>query len=778
MDKKIVKKREEKSKSEIFEFDKPNHIIEHKSVFKSVEHVSKNAPQPQKRIKNVVNCNEIYDHAYISNEYILKKNSSFVKITNKTLEAHRQWLSVLTLQQEKNNSDNEKKNNKNIKKRKLYTETEEYFSVPRFYGLERWGMPNPNNEAFITEQPKMTDGSVTNVKFEGVLFNSLPNQKEIVKEILKHWQCEDKVPGGIISIPCGYGKTIISLAAWSWAKIPYDTIPPPIDYYETYKALFVVHTEALLEQTIKSIKNFLPTVRVGRIQGKIRDSIENNDIIVGMIQTLSIQYFEYDYLKHFGIVIYDETHRVPAIFFSKTVKKVFAKRSLGLSATPRRNDGLSYVLHWLIGPIIIEVKREIQQHYTKMIIYNLGEQQVVINKFLNMTNKHVQLEQLVTDQVRNTLIVHLLMDALFCTLEEFKFYKLKHKNYLNLIKHSNLKDALNNNNNTKEEERANKPSNYQTTNNTIVNQKLLVLKKTNNVKHEKKNNQLFFQTPQIIYNSLHLETIHDLKKNKRVPMIFSESVQHCIELMFLTSQEIIDIYEQFNFNTLRLSPHHIAIVDLQHFDEQYLQYIVPCNNNHLNKIVTNNNFFVQWFENNPYMLKNSQNKSSYEEKIDNATNIIFQASQDWTDYELNFIKNRHDKKLQFGDLIKKFNNNMKGVVTTLGLFVAKRSSKKYGNTKIQDVENALNCDYVFASYGLAKDAIDRKEICTIVDASVIKDCEQSDGRGQRFALNKQVPLKIEIVEPWSYYKNIAINHDKFYKQEKRIVDYYSCNKNN
>lgn len=762
-------------------------MIEHKSVFKHVEHVSKKAPFPQKRLKKNDNISsEIYDHAYISNEYILKKDPNFLNITDKTLEAHRQWLSVLTLQQEKNTKNTK---NKNVKKRKLYSETQEYFSVPRFYGLERWGLPNPNNEAFVEEQPKMNDGSITKVKFEGVLFNSQPsNQIEIVKEILKQWQCEDKVPGGIISIPCGYGKTIISLAAWSWAKIPYDHIPPTnMDYYETYKALFVVHTEALLEQTIKSIKTFLPTVRVGRIQGKIRNSIEDNDIIVGMIQTLSIQTFEYDYLKHFGIVIYDETHRVPAEFFAKTVKKIFAKRSLGLSATPRRNDGLSYVLHWLIGPIIKEIKREKQLHYTAMIVYNLGKQEIVVNKYLNMTNKHEQLKQLVVDQVRNKLIIHLLMDAILCTTDEFKLYKLKYndingddnkeqekKHYLNLEKYNSLKNALDAANNNNE-----KKTNYYNKNES--KQKLLLVVKNdnnnNNNRAAEQQNQMFFQTCKNTLHSLHLERIHDSKKNKRIPMIFSESVQHCIELMFLTTQEIINIYcfkKTVELKTLRLGPHHIAIIDLQKFDEEYLQYIVSCC---CSKLTTNTQFFTQWFENNPYMIKNSQKNENVEETIDSATNIMFQASQDWTDYELNFIKNRYDKKLQkqYEELTEKIINS-KGIINTLGLFVAKRNSKKYSNTKIKDVQNALNCDYVFASYGLAKDAIDRKEICTIVDASIIKDCEQSDGRGLRFAPNKQIPLKIEIVEPWSYYKSIAINHNKFYIQEERVINYYTCNK--
>ena len=31
---------------------------------------------------------------------------------------------------------------------------------------------------------------------------------------------------------------------------------------------------------------------------------------------------------------------------------------LGLSATPKRKDGLSKVFHWYLGPMIYEVKKE------------------------------------------------------------------------------------------------------------------------------------------------------------------------------------------------------------------------------------------------------------------------------------------------------------------------------------------------------------------------------------------------------------------------------------
>jgi superfamily II DNA or RNA helicase len=54
--------------------------------------------------------------------------------------------------------------------------------------------------------------------------------------------------------------------------------------------------------------------------------------------------------EHFGLAIYDEVHHLSAALFSMTAPLFLGKR-LGLSATPRRSDGLETIYMAHLGPI-------------------------------------------------------------------------------------------------------------------------------------------------------------------------------------------------------------------------------------------------------------------------------------------------------------------------------------------------------------------------------------------------------------------------------------------
>jgi hypothetical protein len=65
------------------------------------------------------------------------------------------------------------------------------------------------------------------------------------------------------------------------------------------KTLVIVHKEFLLNQWVERIQQFLPTARVGRIQGQIID-IENKDIVIGMLQSLSMKEYPASVFESFG----------------------------------------------------------------------------------------------------------------------------------------------------------------------------------------------------------------------------------------------------------------------------------------------------------------------------------------------------------------------------------------------------------------------------------------------------------------------------------------------
>jgi superfamily II DNA or RNA helicase len=140
----------------------------------------------------------------------------------------------------------------------------------------------------------------------------------------------------LISLKCGGGKTVLALHILSKLKV---------------KSLVVVHKDFLMTQWLDRIREFLPGARIGKIQQDTVD-IENKDIVLAMVQSLSMKEYPPDTFASFGFAIYDECHHLGAEVFHKSMVKVASKYSLGLSATPNRKDGLRKVFEWYIGPMV------------------------------------------------------------------------------------------------------------------------------------------------------------------------------------------------------------------------------------------------------------------------------------------------------------------------------------------------------------------------------------------------------------------------------------------
>jgi|SaaInlStandDraft_1057018.scaffolds.fasta_scaffold09376_4 superfamily II DNA or RNA helicase len=120
------------------------------------------------------------------------------------------------------------------------------------------------------------------------------------------------------------------------------------------KTLVVVNKEFLMDQWKERIKQFLPTARIGLLRQKKID-IDDKDIVIGMLQSISMCDYDRSIYKSFGFSIYDEVHCVPSRIFSKSLRKVNTKYHLGLSATPNRADGMTKVIKLYLGPIIYKV---------------------------------------------------------------------------------------------------------------------------------------------------------------------------------------------------------------------------------------------------------------------------------------------------------------------------------------------------------------------------------------------------------------------------------------
>ena len=210
-----------------------------------------------------------------------------------------------------------------------YRESGNKFYVPHYYGVENYGAP---------KQYKISEGNDIDLEFAGILRDY---QEPVVNKYIDY--CNDvKYGGGLLELPCAWGKTSASLYILSKLH---------------KKTLVIVHKEFLMNQWIERIQQFLPKARVGKIQGPIID-IDDKDIVIGMLQSLSMKEYPASTFESFGLTIIDEVHHISSEVFSNSLFKLVTKYMLGLSATMNRKDGTTKVFKMFLGEVIFKGKRD------------------------------------------------------------------------------------------------------------------------------------------------------------------------------------------------------------------------------------------------------------------------------------------------------------------------------------------------------------------------------------------------------------------------------------
>ena len=211
----------------------------------------------------------------------------------------------------------------------VYRESNNKIYIPRYFGINTYGEP---------DEIRTSSGDDIDLSFAGDLRDY---QHKIVDTFL-----ENTNPlsggGGLLEIPCGRGKTVIALNIVARLK---------------KKTLVIVHKSFLLNQWIERIEQFLPGARVGKIQGQIID-MENKDIVIGMLQSLSMKEYPSNMFDSFGLTIVDECHHISSEVFCRSLQKIVTKYAMGLSATMQRKDGLTKVFKMFLGEVVYKEKRD------------------------------------------------------------------------------------------------------------------------------------------------------------------------------------------------------------------------------------------------------------------------------------------------------------------------------------------------------------------------------------------------------------------------------------
>jgi superfamily II DNA or RNA helicase len=80
--------------------------------------------------------------------------------------------------------------------------------------------------------------------------------------------------------------------------------------------------------------------------------VADRDVVIVMLQTLSMKELNANLFKPIGLVIVDECHHIASEVFVQALPKITSRYMLGLSATPDRKDKLMYVINWFLGPML------------------------------------------------------------------------------------------------------------------------------------------------------------------------------------------------------------------------------------------------------------------------------------------------------------------------------------------------------------------------------------------------------------------------------------------
>ena len=158
---------------------------------------------------------------------------------------------------------------------------------------------------------------------------------------------------GVVVMPCGAGKTQTALEAVS--RIGGRT-------------LWLTHTQDLMNQSLNRAKSCL------EIDSKTFGTITGGKVNIGTsltfatVQTMSkLDLREYE--NAFDAIIVDECHHAigsptRVMQFYKVLSSLSARYKIGLTATPKRADGLERSMFALLGGIICEISKDEVKHTT------------------------------------------------------------------------------------------------------------------------------------------------------------------------------------------------------------------------------------------------------------------------------------------------------------------------------------------------------------------------------------------------------------------------------
>ena len=265
----------------------------------------------------------------------------------------------------------------------VYRESGNKLYLPRHFGERYFGAP---------KEYKIPEGDDIDLVFNGSLRDY---QVPVVEKFLD--ESVTSKGGGLLELPCAFGKTSLSLYLLTQLR---------------KKTIVIVHKEFLLNQWVERIQQFVPDARIGRIQGQTID-IENKDIVLCMLQSLSMKEYDSKIFDSFGFTIIDECHHISSEVFSRALFKLVTKYMLGLSATMNRKDGTTKVFKMFLGEVVYKaVRNKDEQVVVRGITYKTNDDEFneVTTDFRGNVAYSTMISKLCSFSHRTEFIIRVIQD--------------------------------------------------------------------------------------------------------------------------------------------------------------------------------------------------------------------------------------------------------------------------------------------------------------------------------------------------------------------------------
>jgi len=253
---------------------------------------------------------------------------------------------------------------------KVYKQpTNNVLCVPQFYGVEKFGIPsNDKRPSPVLLSP--------NVSFSGKLRDETSQNEAFQKGVDQGH--------GVLSLPCGYGKTTVALA---------------IACHLGFRTMIIVHKEFLANQWRERIQQFCPGASIGIVQ---QNKIEvEHDFIIAMLQSLSQKEYKFEDFEKIGTVIVDECHMILTTVFSQGLFHLTPKYLIGLSATPFRMDGFDSLFDIFFG--LFRVHRNLHKEHQVLQVNTKEKIEHTLCKYGNI-NWNSVIDQQSKSEQRKTMI--------------------------------------------------------------------------------------------------------------------------------------------------------------------------------------------------------------------------------------------------------------------------------------------------------------------------------------------------------------------------------------